>query len=259
MLPRELKQNLERMVLSALAIRPRISVARRKRFCLFADKSSWRKSMRGSLIFCALTFGAVSCLANAIVLPGDTQTIQAISTTGTSFTYMGTLTQADTIQFTESGSSCLQTGFYCVNGAGVVTVAGTTGVGGTSSFSATYNGTTATWNFGAVLMEISGEGAAQIFPADAAHGLGSASPSQTLTLDSTSLASLGFGSFSITDPTITFLIADDLYTDNSGQFTLTQSSTTATTPEPSTALLAISALGLAFLVSRIARKRSAAR
>ena len=53
--------------------------------------------------------------------------------------FTGTLTQNDTIAFTQAGNPCLQTAGtgYCTNGAGVLTVAATVGVtpvGGSSSF-----------------------------------------------------------------------------------------------------------------------------
>src|ERR1039458_3084996 len=205
--------------------------------------------MRIRLAFCALIIGAASCLANTIVLPGGTLNVPALDTGGVSFIYNGTLTQNDTLAFTESGSPCLQEdpaeyctngggvsfiyngtltqndtlaftesgspclqedpAEYCTNGGGVVTVAGNgAGVGGTSTFVATFNGTTATWNFGALLLEIQGEGTVQLFAADSADGLGSSSPPTSLTLSSSTLASLGFASFSGVDPTITFIVAD---------------------------------------------------
>jgi hypothetical protein len=206
--------------------------------------------MRIRLAFCALIIGAASCLANTIVLPGGTLNVPALDTGGVSFIYNGTLTQNDTLAFTESGSPCLQEdpAEYCTNGGGVVTVAGNgAGVGGTSTFVATFNGTTATWNFGALLLEIQGEGTVQLFAADSADGLGSSSPPTSLTLSSSTLASLGFASFSGVDPTITFIVADGPgeYFDNSGSFTLTQA-----TPEPSMAVLLGPALAGLVLLGR---------
>lgn len=60
-------------------------------------------------------------------------------TTGVSFTYSGTLTQNDTIAFTQSGNPCLQSPVsgYCVNGVGVLTVpaiVGTTPVADSQRF-----------------------------------------------------------------------------------------------------------------------------
>jgi hypothetical protein len=74
-------------------------------------------------------------------------------------------------------------------------------------------------------MEISGvspAGTVQIFPANAENGLGNATPPTSLTLPATSLASLGFSPFTVTNPTITFVVADTNFADNGGGFVLTQ-------------------------------------
>ncbi|HLJ17085.1 MAG TPA: PEP-CTERM sorting domain-containing protein [Bryobacteraceae bacterium] len=168
------------------------------------------------------------------------------------------MTGSDTIGFMQIGGTvndpCLQAGpQYCTNGGGIVTVAGTTGIGGTSTFSGTFNGTAGTWNYGSLIMEISGEGAVQVFAANAADGLGSATPPTGLTLAATPLSGLGFGSFtSAANPTVTFLMADTLYTDNTRQFVLSQ----ASVPEPSSIWLLGSALvGLAAFGRRALLRR----
>ena len=73
-------------------------------------------------------------------------------------------------------------------------------------------------------MQISGVGIVQVFPTKASNGLGSASPPQSLTLPTTSLAALGFPHFSQTNPTVSFIVADGGagYGDNSGEFELSQ-------------------------------------
>lgn len=180
-----------------------------------------------------VTSGSV-CL-RATVIPISPIAVSSLSATGDSFTYSGTLTQNDSLELTVSGDPCLQTGQYCVNGAGVVVVAGTSGVGAASTFTGSFGGTSGTWDFGALLMEISGisgTGTVQIFPADAADGLGSGSPSTSLTLPVTTFSALGFTNFNVLDPTITFALADNLYTDNSGQFNLSQN--LSQVPEPTT-------------------------
>jgi hypothetical protein len=204
---------------------------------------------------------AASCFGAAIVLPGGTQTVSATSTTGTSFTYTGTLTQNATLGLVVTGTPsdpCLQNDptEYCTNPSGVVTVAGVgAGVGQVSTFSGTFNGTTATWDYGALLLEISGvsgPGTVQLFAANGADGLGSGSPAANLTLAPTSLSALGFGAFSVVNPTITFIIADTLYSDNANNFVLTPN--TSGVPEPSSVLLIGSGLSaLAWLVRRSRR------
>jgi hypothetical protein len=213
--------------------------------------------MRFSLL-CMGTLLAGCCLGGSIALPGGTQTVVGTSTTGTSFTYSGTLTQADTLGLTVSGSPsdpCLQSNptEYCTNAAGVLTLAGNgAGVGGTTTFSGTFNGTTRTWNYGALLLEISGvsgPGTVQLFAANAANGLGSGAPPADLTLASTSLSALGFGNFSVVNPTITFILADSLYSDNAHNFVLTPVSSSV--PEPSSVFLIGSGLiGLAWFGRR---------
>src|ERR1700733_6753905 len=184
------------------------------------------------VILAVLWIGMVTSGADRLradLIPLGPITVDALSTTGVSFGYVGTLTQNDTLELTVTGDPCLQSGpAYCVNGAGVVTVAGTSPVGDATTFSGTFGGTTGTWDFGALLMEISGTSTVQIFPADAADGLGSGSPPLSLTLPLTTLSALGFPAFNEVDPTITFILADNLYTDNSGQFNLSQ------VPEPTT-------------------------
>jgi len=175
------------------------------------------------LIGCAALVAGTSFAAN-VQLPGNTLTIPGTSTAGASFVYSGTLTQADTITLVQSGNPCLQGGgTYCTNGAGVLTVAGSSPVGGSSAFAGPAGIIPAgTWTYGALLMQVSGVGTVQLFPTNAGNGLGSATPPASLTLPATSLAALGFPAFSVANPTITFIVADTGFTDNSGQFVLTQ-------------------------------------
>jgi exosortase sorting signal-containing protein len=187
---------------------------------------------------------AETAFAASVTLPGGSLTVPATSTTGVSFVYPGTLTQNDTIALTQAGNPCLQTtNGYCVNGAGVLTVAATVGVtpvGGSSTFtgpSGIIPG--GTWTYGALLMSISGVGTVQIFPTTAANGLGSATPPASLTLPATSLGALGFGTFSQANPTITFIVADTFFGDNGGQFTLAQPAP----PPPPAPVIAVPTLG----------------
>lgn len=195
-----------------------------------------------------------TCLAASIQLPSSPLTIPGTSATGVSFTYTGTLTQNDTIAFTQAGNPCLQTSGtgYCVNGAGVLTVAATVGstpVGGSSSFAGPSGVIPAgTWTYGALLMTISGVGTRQVFPTNAANGLGSPTPPASLTLPATGLTALGFPSFSQTNPTITFIMADTDFADNGGQFSLSQGAPaptpTPTVVAPSTPVPTLSGWGL---------------
>ena len=116
----------------------------------------------GLVLFIA---AAAVCFGNPILFTGGTLNLPAINTSGVSFTYTGTLTQSDTTAFTETGTSCLQSpASYCTNGAGVVITAGTTGVGGDSTFMEHLQlGTFGTWDYGSLLLEISGAGSGSDF------------------------------------------------------------------------------------------------
>lgn len=182
--------------------------------------------LRKLIVIAALV--SANSFAAVVQIPGGVITIPGTSTTGASFTHSGTLTQTDTIAFSQSGNPCLQTAGsgYCTNGAGVLTVAATVGVtpvGGSSSFAGPSGVIPAgTWTFGALLMQISGVGTVQVFPTNAGNGLGSSTPPASLTLPTTTLGALGFPAFSATNPTITFIVADTFFGDNGGQFVIAQ-------------------------------------
>jgi hypothetical protein len=189
----------------------------------------------------SLTAFATPRLADASTVLFPALTVNSTSATGTSFTYSGTLTGADTLSLTAIGAPCLQSGnTYCTNAAGVVVVAGSQPVGGSSMNPD--NSTT----FGSLLLTISGVGTEQLFPTNPANGLGSSSPPTSLFLPSTSLSAL-FGSFSPQiDPTLTFVMSDTIRSDNSGSFTVSSA-----VPEPSTwAMMILGFAGLGFLAWR---------
>jgi exosortase sorting signal-containing protein len=195
-----------------------------------------------------VAFAAGTSFAASVQLPGATLTVPGTSATGTSFTFTGTLTGADTITLTQSGNPCLQgPAAYCTNGAGVLTVAGSSPVGAAASFSGPAGVIPAgTWTFGSLLMSISGVGTVQIFPTNAAAGLGSPTPPASLTLPATTLSALGFGTFTQTNPTIRFIVADTNFADNGGQFVLAQAAppVVAAPPIPTLGEWAVIALTL---------------
>ena len=202
--------------------------------------------MKRPLVSFLLLVVVVSVSAAApILLPGGTFTVPAAGATGMSFVYSGVLTQNDTLYLTESGAACLQTvPLFCTNGAGVITAA-QVAIGQSVSFSGTFNDTTALWTKGALLLEIQGQGTRQLFFPSAETGSGSFYPPDSLTLGPTTLASLGFASFAVVNPRLTFIVADTNYSDNYGQFVLQ-----SIVPEPSTVLLFGFGSGLVILSRR---------
>lgn len=173
-------------------------------------------------------FVAETSFAASVQLPTGVLVVPGTAATGVSFTYSGTLTQNDTIAFAQTGNPCLQASgtAFCTNGAGVRTVAGTDStapVGGSWIFAGPSGVIPAgSWTYGALLMTISGVGTVQVFPSNAANGLGSGTPPAGLTLPAATLSALGFPNFSQSNPTITFIVADTGFGDNGGQFELTQ-------------------------------------
>jgi len=127
---------------------------------------------------------------------------------------------------------------FGTNAAGVVVLAGSTGVGGSLA-----NGST---TFGSLLIGTGGV-FHQLFATNAANGLGSSNPPTTLSITNVPLSSI-FGS-GLTAGTVVELRISDINTnDNFGSFTLSQAQGV---PEPATfALLGSSFLALAFLIRR---------
>ena len=81
-------------------------------------------------------------------------------------------------------------------------------------------------------------------------------PPAGLTLPTTTLAALGFPAFSQPNPTITFIVADTAFGDNSGQFTLTQAAAPmAVAPVPTLAQWSLAALALLVGLGGVARAR----
>ena len=101
-------------------------------------------------IVCPLLLAAGWAMAANVTLPTSPLTVSGTSTTGTSFTYSGNLTQADSINLTVSGTPCLQSAVssvYCTNAAGVLVIAGTSPVGASTGFTGTFGGTPALGRF----------------------------------------------------------------------------------------------------------------
>lgn len=194
--------------------------------------------MLRSLRTISLSFAllAVPAWCNQITLPGGSLSIPGIPGVA-SYVFTGTVDQNSLLSFVAGGGTCLQVGgTYCTNAAGVITTAGTSPVGTFTTFNGSFGGApSVTYTYGALLFGISGIGVAQMFQPTAVNGLGSGAPPTSLSFTG-SLSSLGFGAFSVVNPTITFYMADTLFPDNTQQFSLRELAVTGT-PEPASFVL----------------------
>ncbi len=174
--------------------------------------------MRFRLALCVGLAASSLCFAQP-KFPAYTYFVPAVAEGGGPvYVIPGLVTDESTIGFTVSGQACEQgANIGCFNAAGIVTVNGSTPsltVGAKSSFTGTVGGFKGKFDFGALLMSIAGVGTVQVFPADAAHGLGSSSPQQTLTLEPKTFRKLGFPSFKRQNPQITLFVGEIKFTRN---------------------------------------------
>jgi hypothetical protein len=188
-----------------------------------------------------LLASAITTFAGTISIPGTT-VIGTDALSGPTLTLTAAVAPTDTLTLTTTGEVFLQgPSAYGTNAAGVVTTAGTAGVGGSST-----NGST---TFGALLFGNSTFGFVQVYPTNAGNGLGSATPPASLSVIAVSLSSLGFNTSMPIGTVLQFLISDTITSDNFGSFLVSGSINTAgqngVVPEPGS--IAMVLLGLAAL------------
>lgn len=214
------------------------------------------------IVLTILVFASGAAFAGKLQLPGGGLTVPGYSPAGVSFVYSGDLTSADTFKVQVSGTPCYQVSFLfgsdCTNGAGIVANPGSQNIGDTSTFTVLMLGTNGTWNMGALLMNITSVGTFQLFAADDSNGLGTDTPPTVLIFDGPLGQFTPNLSWGVTNPTITFLFADENYENNNGSFVLAQAEPTAT-PEPSTVGTALAGLTGLAVANRIRRRRAVQR
>lgn len=210
------------------------------------------------LIACTGVF-LLAAGANAATITIPNTTVQSTAagpgvpgggTSGPTIALTSDVAPTDTLTLTARGEIFLQNGnTYGTNAAGVVTTAGTTSKGGTS-----LNPVDST-NYGSLLLGNAIVGFHQLFPADAANGLGSLNPPSILSFTGATLASLGFGSVMTAGTVLEFRISDTLVNDNSGSFTVNGEFDTAAAAVPEPATLGLITLGGALWASLRRRSR----
>jgi hypothetical protein len=192
-------------------------------------------------LFC--TLGMTATANAAPLLFTSPEVVLATDTlSGPTFLVPVGLTSTDTLSLTVDGLVCLQGGgAYCTNAAGVVVTPGSQPTGAALPFGST--------TYGALLLGNTTLGFFQVFPTDAANGLGSGAPPSTLT-QTTTLGALGFAGGIPGGSTLEWRVADTPNTDNSGSFRITEPNAV---PEPSSILL----LGMGLLGLASWRRRKA--
>lgn len=197
--------------------------------------------MMKTLSLFALMLASVATTFAATITVSSTTVNGTDVFSGPTLTLTSQVAPTDTLTLTAGGEVFLQGATaFGTNPAGVLTTAGTSPVG---AFLA--NGST---SFGSLLFGNSTFGFVQVYPTNAANGLGSATPPHSLTVTGVTFSSLGLNSVMPSGTVLQFRISDTNTVDNFGSFTVSGSINTAASgvPEPgsvSMVLLGLAALG----------------
>jgi len=173
-----------------------------------------------SVLFAALAPGAILFVPSTTVLATDS--------VGPAFTVVGNFTASDSLSIFASGLVDLASGQFTANAAGIIAAPATTNTGNHPGQTSP-NTSDPALNFAALLIGNTTLGFFQVFPSDAADGLGNPVPPTTLSATET-LGSIGFAS-GLSNGTILNLKVSDCngcYGDNSGSFVVGS----ASVPEP---------------------------
>lgn len=209
--------------------------------------------MRTIIVAAAMLAGLVSqAQAGTIALPSSFL-VDATGATGYTVT-LDTVSTSDILSFTASGQSTLQYNptqgnIYGTNAAGVITLAGSSNVGESSTDPDSH------FTFGSLIVTLDGTNAQQAFATDAANGAGSMMPPTNLSF-SESLGTL-FGladGQQLTNVTLNFHVDDNYYPDNTGGYTI--ASANGSVPEPATWAMMMTGFGLAGVTFRTRRGAS---
>lgn len=169
---------------------------------------------------------------------------------GISFIVNGSYSPTDTISIDVSGTVDLDDGNLTENAAGVIIDPAITSTGQNPGQVYISSGMPS----GALLIGNNSLGFFPLFPANAANGLGNSTPPTMLSLSNVPLSSIFGNSFTgLTGNTVLeFRINDINSFDNSGSFTVINTASTVSVPEPSStlSLLVLGTLGVASTIKR---------
>jgi hypothetical protein len=201
----------------------------------------------------ALFLLGTSAVLSASVLTFPETTVPGTNSAGVTFTVVGNYLPTDTIDVTVTGAVDLASGDYTANAAGIIIQPATTDTGNHPGQTSP-NLSDLSVPYAALLIGNNSLGFVPLFPADAANGLGSSTPPETLTSMAT-VGSLFAGG--LADGTQLTLVVSDCtgcYGDNTGSFQVGSVPTSPGVPEPVT--MGTTGAGILLLLIRGVRRKA---